>query len=403
MPGVGTVTFDLKGKEVFFAGDRVQDTWFVKISSSVKVNFITTYLIGATYVEWRESNPSRRDGSDDNLTVPEVSPPSVQNVETVSDVSSRIIEFCKVQNIADPVEILRKVQKEMVTGRPLEVNDVTHNSEGDTNFILIDRTHLLETGFDEVKAISNVRKTLELQFYDETAVDYGGPRKEFFRLILRAIKEKYFDSGLRELLYEDYEVVGKTFALSILQNGKIPTFLEPDVIQKIFSDSTDHPCITSLRQGLETLGLYTIGMQLPSFLYLFQKHSIPLTFRMLTMLLKPQFSLEGSNNIEVEKKVYAAFVRYFREVASGRREHLSIANILQFVTGADEEPVLGFQIPPTIQFPEVINSLIPTANTCINSLQLPRPKPSIDTNLPEDKELFALYDYAFLNSYYGLR
>ncbi|XP_061170625.1 uncharacterized protein LOC133180021 [Saccostrea echinata] len=338
-----------------------------------------------------------------SLTVPEVSPPSVQNVETVSDVSSRIIEFCKVQNIADPVEILHKVQKEMVTGRPLEVNDVTHNSEGDTNFILIDRTHLLETGFDEVKAISDVRKTLEVQFYDETAVDYGGPRKEFFRLILQAIKEKYFDSGLRELLYEDYEVVGKTSALSILQNGKIPTFLEPEVIQKIFSDSTDHPCITSLRQGLETLGLYTIGMQLPSFLYLFQKHSIPLTFRMLTTFLKPQFSLEGSNNIEVEKKVYAAFVRYLREVASGRREHLSIANILQFVTGADEEPVLGFQIPPTIQFPEVINSLILTANTCINSLQLPRPKPSIDTNLPEDKELFALYDYAFLNSYYGLR
>ncbi|XP_062572412.1 uncharacterized protein LOC134234367 [Saccostrea cucullata] len=338
-----------------------------------------------------------------DLAVTEVLPVSVQNVETVSDVTSRIIEFCKVQNIADPVEILRKVQKEMVTGRPLEVIDVTQNSEGDTNFILIDRTHLLETGFDEIKAISDVRKTLEVQFYDETAVDYGGPRKEFFRLMLKSIKEKYFDKGLRELICEDYEVIGKTFALSILQNGQIPTFLEPEIIQKIFSDSMDHPCITSLRKGLETLGLYTIGMQLPSFLYLFQRHSTPLTFRMLTTLLKPQFSLEGSNNIEVEKKVYAAFVRYLREVASGRREHLSIGNILQFVTGAEEEPVLGFQIPPTIQFPEVINSFIPTANTCINSLQLPRPKPSIDTNLPEDKELFALYDYAFLNSYYGLR
>ncbi|XP_056003517.1 uncharacterized protein LOC125657381 [Ostrea edulis] len=341
----------------------------------------------------------------ENVTTPSIKDESVAtpvHVETVTGVTNRIVNFCKTQNILDPVEILRKVQNEMVTGRPLEVVDVTNSSEGDTNFILVDRTHLLETSFDEIKGIEDLRKTLEVQFYDETAVDYGGPRKEFFRLVLQAIKEKYFDSGLRELLHEDYEVVGKTFALSILQNGKIPTFLDPDVIQKIFSDSTDNPCITSLRGGLETLGLYSICMQLPSFLYLFQKHSLPLTFRMLTFLLKPQFSQEGSNNIEVEKKVYAAFVRYLREVASGRREHLSLANVLQFVTGADEEPLLGFKIPPTIQFPEVMNSFIPTANTCINSLQLPRPKPDLNVNFPLDEKLFELYDYAFLNLFYGL-
>jgi hypothetical protein len=80
-----------------------------------------------------------------------------------------------------------------------------------------------------------------------------------------------------------------------------------------------------------------------------------------------------------------------------------LADILQFVTGADEEPLLGFKIQPTIEFPEVMSSFIPTANTCINSLQLPRPKPGIILNFPSDEKLFELYDYAFLNHFYGLR
>ena len=37
----------------------------------------------------------------------------------------------------------------------------------------------------------------------------GGPRKEFFRLILKDIKEHYFDKGLRELLSDEYYIVGK--------------------------------------------------------------------------------------------------------------------------------------------------------------------------------------------------
>ena len=40
------------------------------------------------------------------------------------------------------------------------------------------------------------------------AEDYGGPRKEFFRLILAEIKETYFDKGLRVLLREKYLPIG---------------------------------------------------------------------------------------------------------------------------------------------------------------------------------------------------
>ena len=41
------------------------------------------------------------------------------------------------------------------------------------------------------------------------AQDLGGPRKEFFRLVLKDNKEQLFDNGLRELLPEKYYTVGK--------------------------------------------------------------------------------------------------------------------------------------------------------------------------------------------------
>lgn len=48
----------------------------------------------------------------------------------------------------------------------------------------------------------------------QCASDQGGPRKEFFRLVLSAVKEKYFDKGLREHLAQDYVTVGKIMGKS---------------------------------------------------------------------------------------------------------------------------------------------------------------------------------------------
>lgn len=42
----------------------------------------------------------------------------------------------------------------------------------------------------------------------EGAQDFGGPGKEFFRLVLKEIKEKLFDSGLNEDLAEQYYISG---------------------------------------------------------------------------------------------------------------------------------------------------------------------------------------------------
>ena len=119
-----------------------------------------------------------------------------------------------------------------------------------------------------------------------------------------------------------------------------------------------------------------------------------LTVPVLWHLLKPVYSEEGSNASTYEKEVYQLFVRYAREVASGRRicgeRKLELSNILEFVTGASNEPPLGFVMPPKLQFvipneyasfvsavqdrsaSSVIGGFTPTAHTCGNVLSLPR-------------------------------
>lgn len=102
------------------------------------------------------------------------------------------------------------------------------------------------------------------------------------------------------------------------------------------------------------------------------------------------------NSLSSVKSLILAFF------TGGRREFISLQNVLQFATGSTEEPVLGFTLHPSIEFVEVKqgSSFLPTANTCINTMQLPRPSLLID--LPPTEELFKLYDYAFLNTYFGL-
>ena len=105
-----------------------------------------------------------------------------------------------------------------------------------------------------------------------------------------------------------------------------------------------------------------------------------------------------------QKEVYTAFYRYIREVAAGRRvtgkTTLTLNHILQFTCGADEEPVLGFSIPPQIIFVSSSGYFFPSLNTCTNTLNLPCP--SSTASLPSDNVLFNLYDHAFGSTYFGI-
>ena len=101
--------------------------------------------------------------------------------------------------------------------------------------------------------------------------DYGGPRKEFFRLCLRDIKATNFDNGLKDHLADDYSTIGLIMSLSILQNGSIPRFVNEEHLQALFaSQEPSSPCIAKLQIGFKNLGLYQIGNAIPNFLHLFR-------------------------------------------------------------------------------------------------------------------------------------
>ncbi|CAB4008163.1 leucine-rich repeat-containing DDB_G0290503 isoform X2 [Paramuricea clavata] len=207
--------------------------------------------------------------------------------------------------VSDPTEMLRFLQKKILLGRDLDISDVSSELNGDTNYISVDRDNILETTFSELNDGKNPRITFEVQFYGEQAEDRGSPRKEWIRLCNQKIHPKYFEHGLK-----------------------------------------------ARRKGLDTLRIHTVGRKFPQFLHLFRpSENAKLSVKRLLHLLIPTFSEKRSNSLKYGKSAYTHFVKYVREVASGRRV-TKLENILEFATCASEEPLLGFALSTSIEFVE---------------------------------------------------
>ena len=96
--------------------------------------------------------------------------------------------------------------------------------------------------------------------------------------------------------------------------------------------------------------LYEIDESLPFLPFMHSNDANQLSRKQLAFLLKPSSSEEGTNARKYENDVYAAFTKYVRESAGGRRGSITLGSILQFATGLDEEPPLGFELQLCIQF-----------------------------------------------------
>ena len=81
----------------------------------------------------------------------------------------------------------------------------------------------------------------------------------------------------------------------------------------------------------------------------------------------------------------------------GRRPSVTLEKVLKFITGSEEEPVLGCGIDPHVVFDRVAKSFLPTRNTCVNKLTLPVG----DMVPPNHAGIYAFFDYAFTNDYFG--
>lgn len=356
------------------------------------------------------------------LPVSDVPSSNPTQLKCLIDIQS-IINTAKRLNLIHPIEVIRFLQQEIVSGRMLDVASHEETIDGDANCITVDRDNIMETTFSEFQFIDDFTKTFQVDFMGEESVDLGGPRKEWIRLMNQAIKEKYFDNGLRSFLANDYFHVGIMIAIAMLQNGQMPAFLGEDILEEVISitkSPTRNPCITELCRGLQVLGILSALQQLPMLVHVLRPNAQKkVNVQNLLQILKPKFSEEGSNAQKQEKETYHKFVTYVREVGGGRRscgqKRIVLDNILEFVTGASEEPVLGFCMAPSIHFilpfeTKVANSsekeesvvvpgFVPLAHTCGNLLELPRATNQFP--LPTQERLFALYDLAFSQSYFG--
>ena len=90
----------------------------------------------------------------------------------VDELVEAVSKHCIVNEILDPVKILQYFQRQFVRGRELEVTDITQVCEGLTNYILVDRANILKTSLNEIKEITNLRPTLQVEFYGEVFYSY---------------------------------------------------------------------------------------------------------------------------------------------------------------------------------------------------------------------------------------
>ena len=119
-------------------------------------------------------------------------------------------------------------------------------------------------------------------------------------------------------------------SIALLQNGQLPVYIPEEILQAIFVEDLELPsCVRELKGGMDTLGIPMFGRKFPMLLYLLRPSSIiSLSVRHLLFLLKPEFLEEGSNMLIHEKAIYSKFVKYVRDVSSGRTV-VTLGNILE--------------------------------------------------------------------------
>lgn len=121
------------------------------------------------------------------------------------------------------------------------IPEFNSTSEDSTTYIQVRRKYVWK---DTLRAFKQprftTRKRLKIEFIGESAIDDGGPRREYFRLGMHELRQNsaLFQGALDKrvpvhnlhlLNSKEYREVGRFFAMSILQGGPAPQFLSPTV------------------------------------------------------------------------------------------------------------------------------------------------------------------------------
>ncbi|XP_061584191.1 G2/M phase-specific E3 ubiquitin-protein ligase-like [Cololabis saira] len=337
--------------------------------------------------------------------------------------------------------ILASLQSERTTGCLVPARDILQDLATKINHLRkckfnINRSTVLDGAIRGFKrGTYDPSHTISVRFSDdmgvpEEAVDLGGPRREFLRLLIEALPlspmfegegsklNLAFDStAMRE---DRYFIAGRAIAVSLVHGGPPAGFLSEKIKRVIectsFEDllATTEPieeylanagCLRPLRRledknllvddilmfqvihrvrgpferfrdGLRTLGvLDKIQVHPESFRPLLCWSPTTLTADLVDNLFTIRLSPVGSNKRRAEEVVVPFWRDYLTDAEDQEGTH-KLGTILAFATGADAVPPVGFSPQPSIEFLHQehdagFTSKLPIANTCINCLKLP--------------------------------
>ncbi|KAI4797185.1 hypothetical protein KUCAC02_025267 [Chaenocephalus aceratus] len=278
---------------------------------------------------------------------------------------------------------------------------------------------------------------------NEEAVDLGGPRREFLRLLMEALmmSSMFEGSEYSQNLALDipahredrYFFAGRAIAVSLVHGGPPPSFLSTTLfdcfaagshtakpVLKDIADTDIYNQVKRVSESSKYEDLIAATQQMQDYLanagclrplkrvqekeqlvhdiLMFQvvHRQSALTAEIMEDLFPIHLSAQGSNKRRAEEMV----VPYWRDFlidAEDQEGPSKLEQILAFATGATVIPPIGFQPMPSIDFlheeeyGDSAVSNLPLANTCINCLKLP---------LHSSYSVFkAKLDFAFANTH----
>eukprot|EP00112_Aurelia_sp_Birch-Aquarium-sp1_P025839 Seg883.4 transcript_id=Seg883.4/GoldUCD/mRNA.D3Y31 product="G2/M phase-specific E3 ubiquitin-protein ligase" protein_id=Seg883.4/GoldUCD/D3Y31 len=133
-------------------------------------------------------------------------------------------------------------------------------------------------------------------------------------------------------------------------------------------------------EGLKSFNIYSAVCESPGIFRKVFQTSSGLTAELVDSVFRPIFIPKGSNRYTVEEHIVFNFNQYLEDVERGAvkvvvsEEEVTIRleNILQFVTGSEEIPAIGFSPRPTIEFLHDLETPRKlSVSTCANVITLP--------------------------------
>ena len=123
--------------------------------------------------------------------------------------------------------------------------------------------------------------------------------------------------------------------------------------------------LNQFTDGLKTCNILQLVLEHPDmFRSLFEVSNAKLTAEDIDSVFVPQFSPVGSNKLMIEQNIIFNFNQFLEDVQNGlvvsqvedREVTINLGQVLEFATGAQHVPAIGFSPRPTIEFLHNLNT-----------------------------------------------